>query len=191
MKKLLTSFFVILFVLLLTSCAQSQGGDTSSVPEPVSLSDFENKIYSILVEDISTFNNPSSVKLIAYNTNFFEERILLLRISGTNKLGATVTNDYVMVIENFKVTDAYDYLDYYESGHMPAMTPEMQIEAGTVYSFETWGDPYQYEERDDVPDEYFVLYQIANYAIPETNKTNINIANINKALDEYKTDMGW
>lgn len=188
MKKLLTSFFVILFVLLLlTSCAQSQGGDT----EPVSLSDFEKKIYSILVEDISTFNNPSSVKLIAYNTNFFEERILLLRISGTNKLGATVTNDYVMVIENFKVTDAYDYLDYYESGHMPAMNPEMQIKTGTVYSFETWGDPYQYEESDDVPDEYFVLYQIANYAIPETNKTNINIANINKALDEYKTDMGW
>lgn len=210
MKKTSTLFLIIIFsFLFLSSCNNKPNNElkpsentsvtieTTNItvvdPTSIALSDFEKQIYSILVDNISYFNNPSSVKLIAYDQSFFEEKILLLRISGTNKFGAIVTNDYIMAIENFQVTDAYAYLDYYEKGHMPAIEPTMRIENGVFYSFETWGNPYVYthEERNNIPSEYFVLYQIANYAIPDTNKTDISIANINKALDNFKITMGW
>ena len=200
MRNLLVITSVILFVLLsFSSCNKTENDSnssnsivTSSVSgdKTTSMSDLEKQMYDILIDNISSFNNPSSVKFISCSKSFYEGKILVVRISGTNKLGATVTNDCVMVMDTFTVYDAYDYLDYYEVGHMPAVQSTAQIKQGVFYSFEEWGDPYECEDKN-IPSEYFVLYQIAKYAVPDDQKTNINIANINSALNTYKLDMGW
>ena len=96
-----------------------------------------------------------------------------------------------MVIEDFIILDAYDYLDYYETGHMPAVGLEDKITKGTFYSLDKWGDPYKYENRDELPNGYTSIYQIVKYAIPESTNSDINIYNINQLLDEYKSSMGW
>ncbi len=193
MKNSLVAIFIVLSVLLscvsFSACNKTDTSSTSS-DNTVTLSNIEKQIYSILIDNIASFNDPSSVKFIACSKTFYEERVLVIRISGTNKLGATVTNDYVMVTESFVIWNAYDYLDYYEIGHMPATDPTKQIKQGTFYSFEEWGDPYKCEDKN-IPHEYFVLYQIVNYAIPDKQKLDVNVSNINKTLDAYKLDMGW
>ena len=193
MKNSLVAILVILSILLscvfFSACNTTDTSSTTS-DNTVTLSKIEKQICSILIDNISSFNDPSSIKFVTCSKTFYEERILVIRISGTNKFGATVTNDYVMVTENFVIWDAYDYLDYYESGHMPATNPTEQIKQGVFYSFEEWGDPYECEDKN-IPHEYFVLYQIVNHAIPEKQKPAVNVSNINKTLDAHKLDMGW
>lgn len=162
------------------------------------LNAYEKNVFDILVENISSFNNPNSVSIISCEAHYWDGKMIVLRISGENALGGVNTADYIVVTRDIPITtetceDAQLDSEHFLWGSIPPSHLNYGMKQGDFYCLSTIGDPYSYdyEQRDDIPLNYMYAWCFYKYGKASITKLDLSISKVNLALKEYKEGMGW
>lgn len=191
MKKIMSFLFILMCFFGLCSCGNS-GNDEADKSEPVTLSSLENKTYNCLVNTISEFNNPSSVTVVSLKKVYWDEKMIVLRLSAENKVGGTVTNDYIMMLESLEITSSvYDEVNL-AAECRPIGTNGFVLPQYVCYDLSNIGNPYENDEyRTEEYYPYIIMWNVYTYGTASTNSYDFSVAKLNSKLEEYKTSMGW
>lgn len=173
----------------------TEDSDKSEGKEEVSaiskLNELEKSIFDVIVMNISSFNNPSSVKIVTPIASYYDSKIMLLSITAENKFGGSSTETYIITTSDFYSLDAYRAVNL-PGGYGPAMEEgKHNVKKGCCFSLTSIGDPYDYEDRTEIDSWYFMLYQIYTYGESSDFSMDVTTYKLNAALDEYNEIMGW
>lgn len=180
---------VLLLAILLTNTVSF--AEESAIAQ---LSDFEKEVYDALLIMLNDFYNPSEVRILemgeytdrsSYRENAGEDALsaflagpstIVLRLSGTNKLGGTLNHYYMLALNDWMtaetILDSVKTLREYELTYTSLSVSVLQKMAMAG-------------EYVELADNY-VMKQ------PEFGKkvTETEIGNINRALKEHWSNLG-
>ncbi len=140
--------------------------ETESAKEKLTYEEF---CVNIIIESyLSDFKDPISVKIIEVQKR--SEEFAIVKLSGKNSYGGTVTNDYIVFLETYKLS----------SGKTIALM-------GTMYEFNSF-----YEDTlEQLKSSDWVEFHKYIYETTANRFYSYNVKTMNEALNEYKAAQGW
>lgn len=171
---------LILFLSVLTSCGNK-------------LSPEEEKIFDAFTEKLlTTFKDVSTARIVKVDKYYESGKYVVLTLKGTNSYGGTITDSFILFLENVVFTEEFCE-EFCEESIKRSIDVYEDIGIGIYgYSFSK-GDYYEIE---DIPSTIGkCTLKEASIKAMLTGDTNedvtINVGMLNKKITEYIEDMGW
>lgn len=198
----LFSILICLFAVLgLTSCGggsnnnqsnnnsnnnNSNNNNNQSVepsPEPLpetaydKLTAIEKELFDYFVTyQLPYFKDPTSASFVSAGV-MCENKIAKYTVSGTNSFGGKVSTEYLVTIERINDTSKY-----------------LNVDSSMLKNYDSSIEKYfggDLESVLDASNDDFSSTFVRIYFQTKSNLTTLSIANLNKALKEYKESQGW
>lgn len=186
MKKIYVFLLLLSISVSLISCGKSDNASTNDknnnvvIDQNESATDDQNEsakekltyeefCVNIIIESyLSDFKDPVSVKIIEVQKR--SEEFAIVKLSGKNSFGGTVTNDYIVFLETYKLS----------SGKTIALM-------GTMYEFNSFFE----DTLDQLKSSDWTEFHKYMYETTANRFYSYNIKTMNEALNEYKAEQGW
>ncbi len=158
--------------------------DAATTPEPEpeptayeKLTEQEKTFFDAFKGKMAAFNDPSSVTILSFTASLYDSSLFIFKVSAKNGFGGTATEEYVLFAKKWLCPGASKETYY------PLTSPAYGALAGTIVATDDLGSgPF-----NSVAISY-IGYQEAYSYIDDTKP---EVAKINAALKEYKTEQGW
>lgn len=153
----------------------------------------EKALFNALKQNIESFYDPSSVKLVKIEEEFWNGKAYKIRLSATNKSGNSAQREYFLVVENGTYTD--NMVNEYSTAHRNNTGFNDKDYEIYLFSGELGDIEYLINDYDNIYIGYknftSFVWSLCKFQDSYDTPKDVTVGNINNALEEYKKVLGY
>lgn len=178
--KLMCILSLVLCFCFLTGCGNK-------------LSDEEEKIFDAFSGHLlQGYKDPSSARVVQVDKYYENGKYVVLTIKGANSYGGTVSNTYILFLEDVTFTE-----EFCEENCSESIKARLDMYAGYgIKIYNTVFHKGDYYSTSDIPSSVSdcTIVEASVKAILTGNVNediSIDVGKLNERIEEYIEDMGW
>lgn len=153
----------------------------------------EKALFDALKQNIDSFYDPASVKVVKIEEEFWGGKAYKIRLAANNKSGSSAQREYLLIVESGIYTD--NMINEYSSAYRVNGVFKDKDDSIYLFAGELGDILYMSDDYDNLygylKNFTSFVFSLCKFQVSYDTAKGVSVGNINNALEEYKANIGY